>query len=75
MRRAAALVLAEEDARAADAQLEAFAAHGLDKHAKLEFAAAGDFEAVLVGTLGDADRKSTRLNSSHSRASRMPSSA
>ena len=30
---------------------------------------------VLLLDLGDLDRKSTRLNSSHSRASRMPSSA
>ena len=30
---------------------------------------------VIIGALEDADRKSTRLNSSHSRASRMPSSA
>ena len=28
-----------------------------------------------VGTIVDADRKSTRLNSSHNRESRMPSSA
>ena len=34
-------------------------------------ALAGELAAVL----GAADRKSTRLNSSHSRASRMPSSA
>ena len=31
--------------------------------------------AALLGASGLADRKSTRLNSSHSRASRMPSSA
>ena len=31
--------------------------------------------AILVWASVDADRKSTRLNSSHSRASRMPSSA
>ena len=32
-------------------------------------------ETVYHGILVDTDRKSTRLNSSHSRASRMPSSA
>ena len=31
--------------------------------------------AILVVSASDGDRKSTRLNSSHSRASRMPSSA
>ena len=31
--------------------------------------------AGLFGALGDQDRKSTRLNSSHSLPSRMPSSA
>ncbi|MCI1754667.1 MAG: hypothetical protein LKM31_01960 [Sphingobium sp.] len=46
---------AEQHARAADAELEAFAAHRLDEHAKLQFAAPGDFEAVLVGAFGDAD--------------------
>ena len=40
----------------------------------------GDLMAALAATQGEAsarekDRKSTRLNSSHSRASRMPSSA
>src|SRR3546814_10320230 len=41
-------------------------------------AAAGSFLMVLAGALAwlaQADRKSTRLNSSHSCASRMPSSA
>ena len=33
------------------------------------------FELVAVLDGGKLDRKSTRLNSSHSRASRMPSSA
>ena len=32
-------------------------------------------KTLLIKTLAQADRKSTRLNSSHSRASRMPSSA
>ena len=30
---------------------------------------------VVAGLVGDEDRKSTRLNSSHSQQSRMPSSA
>ena len=35
-----------------------------------------DYEAILVNlSEGDQDRKSTRLNSSHSQQSRMPSSA
>ena len=33
------------------------------------------FTLVMNKTLKEKDRKSTRLNSSHSRASRMPSSA
>ena len=37
----------------------------------------GDYEEVLrsFATLDEADRKSTRLNSSHTDISRMPSSA
>ena len=38
----------EHHARARDGQLEAFAAHGLDQDAELQFAAAGH----LVGILG-----------------------
>ena len=34
-----------------------------------------DAMSVAIGQLKERDRKSTRLNSSHSRASRMPSSA
>ena len=52
----AGFILAEQHARAADAELEAFAAHRLDQHAELEFAAAGDFVAVAVGRFGDLDR-------------------
>ena len=33
------------------------------------------YEAVVGDALAEADRKSTRLNSSHSQQSRMPSSA
>ena len=32
-------------------------------------------ETITVGAQGKSDRKSTRLNSSHSQQSRMPSSA
>ena len=53
---AAAGALAEQDARTADRQLEAFAAQGLDDDAELELAAAGDLEAVIVGRGSDADR-------------------
>ena len=38
-----------------DRQFEAFAAHVLDQHAQLQFAAAGDLEGVLAAGLGDAD--------------------
>ena len=34
-----------------------------------------DFTPILLAASNAGDRKSTRLNSSHSRASRMPSSA
>lgn len=51
-----AVLFLEQHARAADRQLEAFAAHVLDQHAELELAAAGDFEGVLLGAFGDADR-------------------
>ena len=37
--------------------------------------ALGGLTAEQAGSLGAPDRKSTRLNSSHSRKSRMPSSA
>ena len=47
----AVFVFAEQHARAADAELEAFAAHRLDQHAELKLAAAGDFEAVAIGRL------------------------
>ena len=35
----------------------------------------GAIDAVVAGTVEEADRKSTRLNSSHWNKSRMPSSA
>ena len=44
-----------------------------DKRTRTEAALKGGADLVLE--LPTADRKSTRLNSSHSRASRMPSSA
>src|SRR3546814_19422995 len=53
----AGLVLAIKDARAADAELKAFAAHRLDEHAELQLAAARDFEAVLVGAFGDSSEE------------------
>ena len=53
---AAVRTVAEQHARAADRQLEAFAAHGLDQHAELQLAAAGDLERVLVGAFGDVER-------------------
>ena len=60
--------------------LQAF--HCLKHNRELQLVGFLDGNAALHGTqylgrpvLGDLDRKSTRLNSSHSRASRMPSSA
>ena len=53
---AAVGAVAEEDARAADRELEALAAHRLDQHAELELAAAGDLERVLLGAFGEPDR-------------------
>ena len=40
--------VAEQHARAADAELEAFAAHRLDQHAELQLAAPGDFESCRL---------------------------
>ena len=45
----------EQHARPADRQLEAFAAHGFDEHAQLQFAAACDFERTFAG-IADVDR-------------------
>src|SRR5206468_6691062 len=53
---AAARPVAEQDARAADAELEAFAAEGLDEDSELKLAAARDLEAVVVGGHGDSNR-------------------
>ena len=47
---------------------------GMANIATGEFAAACS-NAGALGIIGAGDRKSTRLNSSHSRKSRMPSSA
>ena len=46
----------EQNARAADGKLEAFAAHGFDQDAELQFAAARDFKGVLVFGFRNADR-------------------
>ena len=46
----------EDDARLADGELEALAAHRLDQDAELQLAAAGDLEGVLVLALGDLQR-------------------
>ena len=47
---ALAVFFLEQHLGAADAQFEAFAAHGFDEDAQLQFTAAGDFETVLVGS-------------------------
>jgi hypothetical protein len=52
----AALVLLHDDARTRHGKLEAFAAHGLDQHGELQFAAAGDVERILVGGFLDLQR-------------------
>ena len=50
-----AVLLADDDARPTDGQLETLAAHVFDQHGQLEFATAGDFEAVGLAAFGDAD--------------------
>src|SRR5262249_21304346 len=47
---------AQDDARATDRQLEAFAAHRLDEHAQLQLAAPGHFIGVLALALADVNR-------------------
>src|SRR4029078_10327888 len=47
--------IAEQHARAADRQLEALAAEGLDQHAELQLSAAGDLENVIVPRQAQAD--------------------
>jgi hypothetical protein len=64
------LIGAEDDARAADGELEAFAAHGLDQDAELQLAAAGDFEGI--GFVADrVTLMATLPSASRSRRSRM----
>ena len=74
------LIAAVQDALAErlDAQADVqerplFGSHAFMVNGKLCLAVKGD--NLLVRLPPDQDRKSTRLNSSHSRASRMPSSA
>ena len=50
------LVLLHDDARTRHGELEAFAAHRLDQHGKLQFAAAGDEERILLGRFLDLQR-------------------
>ncbi len=52
----AVLVLAVEHARPRDRQFEAFAAHVLDQHAELQFAASRHFEGVAALAVGHLDR-------------------
>ena len=51
----ALLIGLEQDARARNRQLEAFAAHLFDEHAQLQLAAAGDFVGVFLFGLGNLD--------------------
>ena len=63
---ATALDVAEQHARAADAELEALAAHRLDQHAELEFTAARRLQScrlsaasvTLIATFDSASRNS-----------------
>ena len=50
------LVLLHDDARTRHGKLETFAAHRLDQHGKLKFAAAGDEERILLGRFLDLQR-------------------
>ncbi|CDX42319.1 conserved hypothetical protein [Mesorhizobium sp. ORS 3359] len=52
----AVLALLHDDARTRYGELEAFAAHRLDQHRKLQFAAAGHEEGVLFGRFLDLQR-------------------
>jgi hypothetical protein len=63
------VVLCIDHARARNAQLEAFAAHRLDEHAQLQFAAAGDLEASLSALA--VTRMATLPSASFSRRSRI----
>ena len=67
-----------KEAGAADANVQVFAVPGAFELPQAARAAAesGRFEAVVcLGCIIRGDRKSTRLNSSHTSVSRMPSSA
>ena len=50
------LVLLQHDARTRHRELKAFAAHGLDQDRELQFAAAGHFHRILVGSFDHAQR-------------------
>ena len=50
------VVLAQQHLRPRHRQFKAFAAHGLDQDAELQFAAAGDFHRVLVVDFAHAQR-------------------
>ena len=52
----AVVALLHDDARPRHGELEAFAAHRLDQHGKLQFAAAGDVEGILLGRFLDLQR-------------------
>ena len=51
---AAVVGRSHHDTGTRDGQFKAFAAHGLDQHGKLQFAAAGDVEGILVVRFLDA---------------------
>ncbi|CCV04643.1 hypothetical protein MESS2_1340046 [Mesorhizobium metallidurans STM 2683] len=52
----AIVALLHDDARPRHGDLEALAAHRLDQHGQLQFAAAGDEEGILVGRFLDLQR-------------------
>ena len=49
-------VFAHQHPRAADGELEALAAHGLDQHRELKLAAAGDLEGAVLRHAVHPDR-------------------
>ena len=46
----------ENHPRTGNGKFEAFAAHGFDQNAQLQFAAAGNFKGIVVGGSGDFER-------------------
>ena len=73
--RAAARVLANATTQVKNRGLEAIAAALIERSDQILAANAEDVARGRAEQMSEGDRKSTRLNSSHSAKSRMPSSA